>query len=67
MIYTRTLEPTKALEIKIEEESLGSFKKLIQRGANLWPDAPASIKEFADVITNGRILQDYKSQDSSKK
>lgn len=39
------------------------FKELVQRGANLWPDAPASIKEFADLVTSGSVLQDYKSQE----
>lgn len=49
------------------EKSLASFKELIQRGANLWPDAPAEIKELADLVTNGTILQDYRGQDTSKK
>lgn len=44
---------------------IGDFKKLIQRGANLWPDAPASIKGFADLITVGHVQQDYASQDTS--
>ena len=44
------------------EKSISRFKELIQRGANLWPDAPAEIKEFADLITSGQILQDYRSQ-----
>lgn len=39
-----------------------AFKQLIQRGANLWPDAPPEIKEFADLITNGKVLQDYRAQ-----
>jgi hypothetical protein len=43
-------------------QSISAFKELIQRGANLWPDAPAEIKEFADLITSGQILQDYRSQ-----
>lgn len=47
------------------EDSLKSFRKLIQRGANLWPDAPYEIKEAADLITNGYILQDYKTQTKS--
>ncbi len=38
------------------------FKELVQRGANLWPDAPPSIKEFADLVTGGEVLQDYYSQ-----
>lgn len=51
----------------ITPESWKSFQQLIQRGANLWPDAPPEIKEFADLVTNGEVLQDYKSQDTSQK
>lgn len=43
-------------------KALAAFKELVQRGANLWPDAPPEIKTFADEVTNGRILQDYESQ-----
>lgn len=38
------------------------FKEMVQRGTNLWPDASPRIKAFADLITNGRVLQDYDSQ-----
>lgn len=38
------------------------FQELIQRGANLWPDAPPEIKEFADLVTNGKVMQDYYRQ-----
>jgi hypothetical protein len=47
--------------------SINSFKELVQRGANLWPDAPAEIKEFADLVTTGQVLQDYKAQDLKRK
>lgn len=39
-----------------------SFQELIQRGANLWPDAPPEIKDFADLVTNGKVMQDYYRQ-----
>jgi hypothetical protein len=42
------------------------FKELVQRGANLWPDAPASIKSFADIVTNGQVMQDYNNLPLSK-
>lgn len=51
-----------ALVIVVDSESLESFKELVQRGANLWPDASAEIKEFADMITNGEVLQNYRAQ-----
>jgi hypothetical protein len=44
-------------------EDFNSFKVLVNRGANLWPDAPVEVKELADILTQGRILQDYLSQD----
>lgn len=50
-----------------QHEDMQAFKQLVQRGANLWPDAPAAIKEFADLITNGQILQEYSKQDTSPK
>lgn len=51
--------------IIIDGSSIWKFKQLVQRATNLWPDAPPEIKEFADLITSGRILQDYRSQDTS--
>lgn len=42
------------------------FKELVQRGSNLWPGAPASIKSFSDLITNGREMQPYADQPLSK-
>jgi len=46
----------------IPDESVEHFKQLVQRGTNLWPDAPPEIKEFADIVTNGEVYQDYFSQ-----
>lgn len=48
--------------IAVSDDSLSNFKELVFRATNLWPDAPPEIKEFADMFTHGRILQDYKSQ-----
>lgn len=48
--------------ITVPATDLAAFKELIQRGANLWPDAPPAIKHFADIITNGEVLQDYERQ-----
>lgn len=58
MYYTKPQEVT----VRITEKEIALFKELVQRGANLWPDAPPSIKEFADVITLGTVLQDYYAQ-----
>ena len=52
----------------IDGKSGKNFRELVQRATNLWPDAPAEIKEFADQITNnGWVMQDYASQDTSLK
>jgi len=51
-----------AVHIHIDDENWKSFQELIQRGANLWPDAPPEIKEFADLVTNGKVMQDYYRQ-----
>ncbi len=40
-------------------DSVKSFQELVHRAANLWPDAPAEIKEFADKVTNGQVFQKY--------
>lgn len=48
-------------------EEVAAFKKLVFRGANLWPDAPASIKTFADELEQGHAWQDYSKQDTSVK
>ena len=46
-------------------EDVEAFKKLVFRGANLWPDAPAEIKRFSDKLEQGEVLQDYSTQDTS--
>lgn len=44
-----------------------AFRELVQRGANLWPDAPPEIKEFADLVTNGKVLQNYREQNKDQR
>lgn len=51
--------------VTITPESWIHFQELVQRGANLWPNAPPEIKAFADLVTTGQVLQDYKTQDTS--
>lgn len=49
-------------------EDVAAFKQLVHRGANLWPDAPTSIKEFSDQITNdGKLMQNYKFLSNEQK
>lgn len=51
-----------AVHIHIDDENWKSFQELVQRGSNLWPDAPPEIKEFADMVTSGMVMQDYYRQ-----
>lgn len=41
---------------------LPAFKSLVQRAMNTWADAPPELKEFADLILDGKVQQDYHSQ-----
>lgn len=50
------------LILHIQEADVKAFKELVFRGANLWPDAPRVIKELADMLTDGKVLQDYTSE-----
>lgn len=51
---------TEAKIIQIDTaEDYKLFQETIQRGTNLWPDAPAVIKTFADMVTSGKVLQVY--------
>lgn len=52
--------------IFISVESKAAFKELVQRGANIWPDAPAEIKILADLVTNGTVFQDYTLKNYNK-
>lgn len=60
--YFSQTDSTGASIIYVRQEHKAELKELIQRGANLWPDASPAIKEFADMVTSGKILQDYRKQ-----
>lgn len=46
---------------------IAAVKELVHRGANLWPDALPEIKGLADLVTNGKQMQDYGNLSSEKK
>jgi hypothetical protein len=48
-----------AVHIHIDDENWKMFQELVHRAANLWPDAPAEIKRFADEVTIGHVQQEY--------
>ena len=56
---------TGSLVIVIEESIIPEFKVLVNRACNCWTDASPVIKEFADRVCIGEVLQDYRSQDTS--
>jgi hypothetical protein len=66
-IIETTYRGSTELTIEVPAEQLANFTELIRRGANLWPDAPAEIKEFHDMLRHGRVLQNYRAQDTSAK
>jgi hypothetical protein len=35
------------------------LQELMHRATNLWPDAPPQAKRIADLVTSGKVLQDY--------
>jgi len=52
----------KRVNISIDAKEYVKFQELIQRGANLWPDAPDYIKRAADLLTTGKVMQDYENK-----
>lgn len=41
------------------EESISAFKEAIRRATNCWPDAHPEMKELADMLEHGKVLQNY--------
>ena len=35
------------------------LQEVFQRAGNLWPDASPQAKRLIDLVTNGRVMQDY--------
>ncbi len=50
------------VSIDIKPELLPAFLDLVQRAMNTWADAPPELKEFADLLLDGKVQQDYHSQ-----
>lgn len=61
-----TNEPRQVTLVAIPYFLLPAFRQLVSRGLNTWDHAPPEIKEFGDMICEGKVLQDYKAQDSSR-
>lgn len=50
------------MQVDISGEQIEQFKQLVNRAMNTWDRAPAELKEFADMVTVGKILQPYHDQ-----
>lgn len=47
------------LKFSITAESIPGFIDLISRGLNCFPNVHPELKELGDMLTHGKILQDY--------
>jgi hypothetical protein len=64
--WTEPSDSTPRINIRLSGKSLENFKKMVSRGMNTWDSAPAELKEFADLLIEGKILQDYSSFETAK-
>lgn len=48
-------------------ESYKAFQKLVHQGNNLYPNNPVEIKELADMVSSGKVLQEYKELPKQEK
>lgn len=55
------------VHVAVSGSELARFQELVQRGANLWPDAPDFIKAAADLITIGKVMQNYHTKSGEKR
>ena len=54
------IQDTPSITLMIDgKDDCEFFKELVQRGANLWDQAPASMKTLADLVTSGKEMQAY--------
>jgi hypothetical protein len=53
--------------ISVGPDQVESFKLLVSRALNTWADAPVAMKELGDMLTHGRVTQDYEAQQFKKK
>lgn len=41
------------------QEDYKLLQEIFQRAGNLWPDASPQVKRIIDLVTNGKVMQDY--------
>lgn len=58
----------KVMEVIITSEvDIQLFRDLVNRAMNCWDRAPAKLKTFGDIVTEGHALQDYSDLGSEVK
>jgi hypothetical protein len=62
-IYGRVVQE---IHLHFTGDSVQRFIDFLNRGLNTAADAHSELKELADEIIHGEILQDYKSQTTNK-
>ncbi len=62
------IQDTPSITLMIDgKDDCEFFKQLVQNGANLWDQAPPSMKELADLVTSGKKMQEYDKMSDFKK
>ena len=52
-------ESIENIYISLTEKDINTFRKVLLRALNTWPDCPTNWKELADLIEHGKVLQEY--------
>lgn len=55
------------VHITVPGSDWARFQEMVQRGTNLWPDAPDFIKKAADLITSGKVMQSYETMSGERR
>lgn len=62
----RAAEEIDEIHVSVTGGSLPKFVECINRAMNCWADAPKELKDFADILTHGRVTQDHTYHKLSK-
>ena len=67
MIRWILVNPATAQLSMVGVDTISVFKELVRRALNTWPDAPAEMKTFGDMVCEGTVLQNYADQNQPMK
>lgn len=59
--------PESSFHIYVSEVHVYEFQALIQAGSATNPDLSPALKEFCDIVTTGKVQQDYYAQANIKR